>query len=148
MKVVLHERIDGLGSRGDIVDVSDGYARNSLIPKGLAQQATEGVTAQAEAMKRAWQLRNAKDRESAEELAKTLVPQTIGIAARASGEGKLFGSVSASDIADAVKEQTGIELDRKMIELDETIRSVGTLSVMVKPHSEVAFPLSVDVTAS
>ncbi len=148
MKVVLHERIDGLGGRGDIVDVSDGYARNSLIPKGLAQQATEGVTAQAEAMKRAWQLRNAKERESAEELAKVLVSKTIVITARASGEGKLFGSVSASDITDAVKEQTSVELDRKMIELDEAIRTVGTRSVMVKPHSDVAFPLSVDVTAS
>ncbi len=148
MKVVLHERIDGLGGRGDIVEVSDGYARNSLIPKGLAQQATEGVTAQAEAMKRAWQLRNAKERESAEELAKVLVSKTIVITARASGEGKLFGSVSASDITDAVKEQTSVELDRKMIELDEAIRTVGTRSVMVKPHSDVAFPLSVDVTAS
>lgn len=148
MKIVLHEQIPGLGGRGDIVDVSDGYARNSLIPKGLAQQATEGVTAQAEAMKRSWQLKNAKSREAAEDLAKVLVSKTIAVSARASGEGKLFGSVSAAEIAEAVKEQTGVELDRKMIEMEEAIRTTGSQTIMVNPHPEVAFPVTVEVAAS
>lgn len=148
MKVVLHEKIAGLGGRGDIVEVADGYARNSLIPKGLAQQATDGVTAQATAMKRAWQQRNAQEREAAEELAKVLVSKTIEISARASGEGKLFGSVSAADIVEATQVQTGIELDRKTVALDEPIREVGSSSVTVTPHSDVSFPLTINVSAA
>jgi large subunit ribosomal protein L9 len=145
MRVVLHESIDGLGSRGDLVDVADGYARNSLIPKGLAQQATAGVVEQASAMKRTWQLRNAKEREAAEEIAKVLVSRPIEIPARAGAEGKLFGSVTSTDLASAIQEQTGVEIDRKMIELSESIRSTGSHSVTLKPHPEVQFPIMVSV---
>jgi large subunit ribosomal protein L9 len=143
MRVVLHDGIAGLGNRGDIVEVADGYARNLLIPKGLAQRASSGVEAQASVMKRAWQVRNARQREAAEEVAKVLVAKTIEISARAGSEGKLFGSVTSNDIASAVRDQAGIELDRKMIELDEPIRSLGTHAVMVKPHNEVHFPVSI-----
>ena len=143
MRVVLHDGIAGLGNRGDIVEVSDGYARNLLIPKGLAQRASPGVEAQASTMKRSWQARNAKQREAAEDVAKVLVAKTIEIAARAGSEGKLFGSVTSNDIVTAVRNQAGIELDRKMVELSEPIRSVGTHAVMVKPHSEVHFPVSI-----
>jgi large subunit ribosomal protein L9 len=145
MRVVLHETVAGLGNRGDLVEVSDGYARNSLIPKGLAQQASAGAAAQAEAMKRTWQLRNAKEREAAEEIAKVLVPKPIEISARAGSEGKLFGSVTAADIVDAVKEQTDIELDRKMVELGEAIRTTGTHMVTAQPHTEVQFPITINV---
>ncbi|MGH1487808.1 MAG: 50S ribosomal protein L9 [Acidimicrobiales bacterium] len=145
MRIVLHQSIDGLGSRGDLVDVSDGYARNSLIPKGLAQQASPGVEEQAAAMKRTWQARNAKEREAAEEIAKVLVSRPIEIAARAGSEGKLFGSVTSTDVATAIIEQTGVEIDRKMIELEESIRSTGAHSVTVKPHAEVQFPIMVSV---
>ncbi len=145
MRVVLHEAIEGLGSRGDLVEVADGYARNSLIPKGLAQQASAGVEAQAAAMKRTWQLRNAKEREAAEEIAKVLVAKPIEIPARAGSEGKLFGSVTSADVAAAIVEQTGVEIDRKMIDLGESIRSIGSHSVTVKPHSEVEFPITVSV---
>lgn len=145
MRVVLHESISGLGNRGDIVDVSDGFARNSLIPKGQAQQASSGAEAQAGLMKRSWQVRNAKEREAAEEIAKTLVAKTIEIPARAGVEGKLFGSVTSSDISNAIQEQSGVLIDRKMIELEEPIRSVGMHAVTVKPHNEVQFPVSVSV---
>lgn len=145
MRIVLFESIDGLGSRGDLVDVSDGYARNSLIPKGLAQQASSGVEAQAAAMKRTWQLRNAKEREAAEEIAKVLVSRPIEIPARAGSEGKLFGSVTSADLATAIAEQTGVEIDRKMIDLNESIRTTGSHSVTVKPHAEVQFPIMVSV---
>ncbi|MDH3294543.1 MAG: 50S ribosomal protein L9 [Acidimicrobiia bacterium] len=145
MRVVLHETIAGLGNRGDLVEVADGYARNSLIPKGLAQQASTGVEAQAEAMKRAWRLRNAKDRDAAEEVAKTLVSTPIEIAARAGAEGKLFGSVTAADIAEAIQAKAGVDIDRRMVNLDESIRNVGTHVVMVKPHPEVEFPVTVSV---
>jgi large subunit ribosomal protein L9 len=143
MRIVLHDGIAGLGSRGDIVDVADGYARNLLIPKGLAQQASPGVETQASVMKRSWQVRNAREREAAEEVAKVLVAKTIEISARAGPEGRLFGSVTANDIVNAVHDQAGIELDRRMVELAEPIRSVGTHAVMVKPHSEVNFPVSI-----
>ena len=145
MRVVLHESIEGLGNRGDLVDVADGYARNSLIPKGLAQQASSGVENQAAAMKRTWQLRNAKEREAAEEIAKVLVSRPIEIPARAGSEGRLFGSVTSADLAAAIAEQTGVEIDRKMIELSESIRTTGAHSVTLKPHPEVEFPIMVSV---
>jgi large subunit ribosomal protein L9 len=146
MRVVLHEGVRGLGNRGDVLDVADGYARNYLIPQGLAQMANEGVEAQAEAMRRAWTLKNAQEREAAEEIAKRLVTTVIAVSARASGEGKLFGSVSAAEIAEAFAAQTGVELDRKTIQVDEAIRSIGTHSVRIHPHTEVEFPVSVEVT--
>ncbi len=145
MRVVLHESIDGLGNRGDLVEVADGYARNSLIPKGLAQQASSGVEAQADAMKRAWQLKNAKERDAAEEVAKLLVSMPIEIQARAGAEGKLFGSVTSSDIAEAIQAKANVELDRRMISLDEPIRTTGAHMVMVKPHPDVEFPVTVSV---
>ncbi len=145
MRIVLHESVSGLGNRGDVVDVADGYARNFLLPKGLGQRATSGVEAQAETMRKAWQAKNAKDREAAEEVAKTLVAKSISIEARAGAEGKLFGSVTANDIVDATLAQTGVELDRKMIILDEPIRATGTHTVTAKPHDEVQFPITVEV---
>ncbi len=145
MRIVLHKTIDGLGNRGDLIEVSDGYARNSLIPKGLAQQASVGVEVQADAMKRTWQLRNAKEREAAEEMAKVLVARPIEIPARAGVEGKLFGSVTAADVAAAIQEQAGVEIDRKMLDLSESIRSIGTHSIAVKPHPDVQFPIVVSV---
>ncbi len=148
MRIVLHEGIKGLGNRGDVVDVADGYARNYLIPQGKAQMASQGVEAQAEAMRRAWSLKNTQQREAAEEVAKRLVTSVINISARASGEGKLFGSVSPTDIAQAINDQTGVELDRKSVQVDEGIRTVGTHTVMVQAHAEVEFPVTVEVTST
>ncbi len=145
MRIILHESIEGLGNRGDLVEVADGYARNSLIPKGLAQQASAGLETQASAMKRAWQQRNAKEREAAEEIAKVLVARPVEILVRAGSEGKLFGSVTANDIADALQDQHNIELDRRSIVLDDPIRATGAHLVRVKPHPEVEFPLTVSV---
>ncbi len=148
MRIVLHESVKGLGNRGDVVDVADGYARNFLIPKNLGQRANAGVEAQAETMRKSWQAKNTKDREAAEEVAKVLVAKPIRLEARAGNEGKLFGSITAADIATATLEQTGVELDRKMIELDEGIRTTGTHTVTAKPHNEVQFPITVEVVGS
>lgn len=148
MRLVLHEAVEGVGSRGDIVEVSDGFGRNLLIPQGLASKASPGVEAQAAAMKKAWQARNARQREAAEEIAKVLVAKTIEVSARAGGAGKLFGSITASDIADAIQAQTTIEIDRRMINLDEPIRTLGSHAVTIKPHSDVQFPVSVSVLAA
>lgn len=148
VKVVLRQNVDGLGRRGDVVEVSPGYARNFLEPRGLAIKATEGSEAQAEAMRRSRNLKDAKDREAAEEIAKTLVPATITVSARAGSGGKLFGSITEADLAKAVLEQTRIELDRRSIHLDEHIKTVGSHSAQVRLHADVEFSLNVEVSAS
>lgn len=148
MKIVLRADVAQVGNKGDIVDVADGYARNFLVPRGLAFAATPGVAAQAASMRRSRDLRDANDRSAAEAIAKTLVPRVISIAARAGSEGKLFGSVTTSDVADAVTAQTGIELDRRKLHLDEPIKALGTHLVPVKLHAEVEFPITVEVVAS
>lgn len=147
MRVVLRSDLDKVGKRGDIVEVADGHARNYLLPKGFAIAATPGVTAQANAMRRSRDLKDARDREAAELVARTLVPMVIKIPARAgSGEGaKLFGSVTAADVVSAVEEQAKVVLDRRRLHLEEPIRSLGTHEVPVKLHSEVEFRVTVDV---
>lgn len=147
MRIVLHDRVTGLGNRGDIVEVSDGYARNYLIPSGLGRQATAGVEAQADAMRRSWQQKNAHEREAAEEIARVLVARPVEIAVRAGGEGKLFGSVTTADIAEAVQQQVGVELDRRVLVIDEPIKVLGSHTVRAKPHPEVEFPVTVNVVA-
>jgi large subunit ribosomal protein L9 len=148
MKLLLRSDVDGVGKRGDIVDVADGYARNYLVPKGFAIKASPGVQTQADSMRRSRDLKDAANRASAEEIAKTLVPAVISLSSRASGEGKLFGSVTVHEVLDAVNTQTGIELDRKHIHLDEPIKTTGTHHVTAKLHPEVQFQITVEVAAS
>jgi large subunit ribosomal protein L9 len=148
MRIVLRTDLANLGKRGDICDVADGYARNYLLPKGHAIIASKGVEAQATSMRRSRDLRDARDREAAETIARRLVPAVIRIPARAGAEGRLFGSVTAHDVAQAVAEQTGVELDRRRLRLDEPIKSLGTHEVPVKLHSDVEFRVTVEVTKS
>src|ERR1700676_3596165 len=122
MRIVLRTDMTGLGKRGDIREVADGYARNFLLPRGHAIVATPGGEAQATSMRRSRDQRDARDREAAETIARKLVPAVIRIPARAGAEGKLFGSVTASDVALAVAEQTGVELDRRRLHLEEPIK--------------------------
>ncbi len=144
MKVILRSDVDRLGKRGDIVDVADGYARNYLMPRGLAFVATAGAVDQAAKMRRSRDLRDAADREAAQTVATTLVPKVITITAKAGAEGRLFGSVTTSDVVDAVREQTGVELQRRQLDT-EPIKSVGQHTVTAKLHSDVSFPITVDV---
>lgn len=148
MQVILRNDLDGLGKRGDIVEVSDGHARNYLLPKGLALKATAGAVDQAAKMRRSRDLRDASDREAATTIASTLVPKVIQISAKAGSEGKLFGSVTTADIVAAVEEQTGIKLDRKSLHLDETIKTLGEHTATVSLHSAVSFPVRVEVVAT
>jgi len=145
VKLILKADVAGVGHRGDIVDVADGYGRNYLVPKGMAMKATKGAETQAAAMRRSRDLKDAEDREAAQEVAKALVATTVTITAKASPEGKLFGSVTANDIVEAVKEQTGAGLDRRQLQLDEHIKDVGTHQVFAKLHADVAFPLTIEV---
>jgi large subunit ribosomal protein L9 len=145
VKIILRADVDSVGKKGDIVEVADGYARNYLVPKGYALRATTSNVQQAGAMRRSRDLRDAKDRGAAEEVAKTLVPAVITVKAKAGSEGRLFGSVTSSDVADAVQAQTGIELDRRKLHLGEPIKSVGTHEVPTKLHADVEFVITVDV---
>ncbi len=147
MKVVLRDDVHGIGKRGDIVDVSDGYARNYLLPGGQALRATEGIANQAASMRRARDLRDAKDREGAETIARKLVPMVIRIPARAGAEGRLFGSVTNADVVAAVHEQAGVDLDRRRLLTEEPIKALGVHEVGVRLHSDVVFQLTVEVVA-
>lgn len=147
MKVVLRSDVNQIGKRGDLVEVSDGYARNFLIPGGQAIAATPGIVGQADLMRRKRDVSDAKDRESAEVVARTLVPAVIKIKAKAGAEGKLFGSVTAADIVSAVQEQTGIDLDRRKLGHHEPIRTVGTHEIPVQLHSDVKFQITLEVSA-
>jgi large subunit ribosomal protein L9 len=148
VKVVLRSDVAQVGKKGDIVDVADGYGRNFLLPKGLAFVASSGVEAQAAKMRQSRDQRDASDRAAAQEVATTLVPKVVTITARAGAEGKLFGSVSVAEIADAVTAQTGVTIDRRQLHLDEPIKTVGTHLVPAKLHAEVEFPITVEVVAS
>jgi len=147
MKVILRTDVNELGKRGDVLEVADGYARNYLVPKGLAMKATAGAASQAVSMRRARDLRDAQDRSAAEMLATTLVPKVITVTARAGSEGKLFGSITAADISAAIEDQANVQLDRRKLVLAEPIKTLGTHVVPAKLHSEVEFPVTIEVVA-
>jgi large subunit ribosomal protein L9 len=148
MKVVLRTDVSGLGNKGDVLDVADGYARNYLVPKGLAMKAAPGVEAQAEGMRKARAIQDAADIAAAQEIASKVVSATILITAKASGEGRLFGSVTPVDVSAAVLEQTGFEIQPDTLKLDEHIKDLGEYTVMARLHPEVEFPVHVNVEAS
>ncbi|HTX63704.1 MAG TPA: 50S ribosomal protein L9 [Acidimicrobiales bacterium] len=148
MKVLLRHDVDGIGRRGDIVDVADGYARNFLIPGGLGLLATQGVQSQAASMRRARDLREANDRQAAEAKARVLAGATLRVNARAGSTGRLFGSVGAAEIADAARQQKGVEFDRHAVVLGDTIKATGTYEITVRLFGDVVTPVTVEVVAS
>ena len=144
MKIVLRADVDNLGNKGDLVDVAPGYARNYLVPKGLAITASAGVTRQAEAMRRSRQVRDRREKEGAEGTARQLAAKRVEIKARAGEGGRLFGSVTSTDIAEAVEAQTGVKLDRRKLHV-EPIKTLGTHEVPVRLHTDVEVPLIIEV---
>ena len=148
MKVVLRADVEHLGQKGDLVDGADGYARNFLVPRGLALRATSGIQKQADAMRRNRDVRDRRDREAAQAIADQLNAPTIQILARAGEGGRLFGSVTSSDIAAAVQAQIGIEVDRRHIALDEPLKELGACDLVVRLHPDVTATLRVEVVAS
>ena len=145
MKVVLRTDVDGLGYKEDIVSISDGYAQNKLIPQGLAYLATAGAEKEAEKMRQARELRASEEKAMAEEMASRMESETLTIAMNAGEGGKLFGSVSATDISEALSDQKNITIDKKLITIAESIKEIGTYQVDVKPHPDVEFTISLDV---
>ena len=143
--LILRSDVDNVGKKGDVVDVADGFARNFLMAKGLAIKATPGAVAQATGMRRARAVKDARDRESAEQVARVLVTKVIRITGRAGPEGRLFGSVTSADLVAAVQDQAGVTLERKRVHLEEPIKALGTHEVPVRLHPEVEFRLPVEV---
>ena len=147
MRIVLRADVDNVGKKGDVLDVADGFGRNYLVPKGLAMVASKGAVAQAAGMRRSRDVKDARDRESAELVARDLVPSVIRIPVKAGSEGRLFGSVTAADVVEAVQAQSGVELDRRRLHLAEPIKTLGTHEVPVKLHADVEFQITVEVVA-
>lgn len=147
VKVVLRQDVDHLGDRGQIVNVAPGYARNYLIPKGLAYTATEGNLQVLELEKRAWARREAKDAEEARGLAQRITGVQITVTKRAGENGLLYGSVTSSEIAELLAAQ-GVAVDRRKIRLDDPIKQVGTFTIPVRLHRQVTADVSLQVVAA
>jgi large subunit ribosomal protein L9 len=148
MKLILTQEVTGLGGPGDIVEVKDGYARNYLVPRGLAMTWTRGGEKQVAQIRKGREVRDIRDRGQAQELAASLAALRVVLPSRAGQGGRLFGSVTAADVVEAVKSAGGPSLDKRRVELPVAhIKTVGTHTVSVRLHPEVVASFSVDVTA-
>jgi large subunit ribosomal protein L9 len=146
IEVILREDIKTLGRTGEMVRVKPGYARNYLLPQGLAYEATEGNKKRIAAETRVRATRSQAERAEAERVAATLSEVALTLSGKAGEEGKLFGSITSQDIADALARQ-GHTVDRRRIELEHPIKTTGTHTVMIRLHPEVHAELRVSVTA-
>ena len=144
MKVVLKDDVKNLGKMGQIIDVADGYARNYLVPRGLASEANTKNIKALEHEKRIIEGKAKKVKNSAQELLNKISAMTFTIRAKAGDEGKLFGSVTTMDIAELLHKE-GLEIDKKKISLDEPIKRLGSYSVNVKLHPEISTQLNIQV---
>ncbi|HUO58297.1 MAG TPA: 50S ribosomal protein L9 [bacterium] len=144
MKVLMKSDVPKIGKKGEVLEVKEGYARNFLIPNGLAIEASGGALKQVEEEKKAVDRKKAKEKEEAQELANKIKGLTITLRHKAGDEGRLFGSITSAEIAEALK-QKGHDLDRKKVVLDDPIRLVGEYQVKIKLHSEVTASLRVIV---
>ena len=146
MQVILRDKIENLGNAGDVVEVRPGYGRNYLIPKGLAYEATQANVRRHEAERAAQGRRDEETLSEARQRAAAIEGVSLTFHARAGQEGKLFGSITSSDIADKLAEQ-GVQIDRRTIELDEPIKALGVTSVPVRLHPQVRPEIKVWVIA-
>ena len=145
MKVILLQDVKGQGKKGQLVDVSDGYARNFLLPKKLAQEATADNVNTMKMNDKALQEKRQKEREAALALSKVLKEMTLTVMAKGGGAGRLFGSVTNAEIADALAKQHKIELDKRKIVLKDAIKNVGTYTVTCKLGYEINAELTVEI---
>lgn len=148
MRLVLVQEVSGLGGPGDVVTVKDGYGRNYLVPQGLAIVATKGEERQVAQIRRARAAREIRDLDQAKEVADQLGSLNVRLDARAGDSGRLFGSVTAADVADAVLKAGGPKLDRRRIELGGPVKTIGRHTVAVRLHPEVNASIDVDVVAA
>jgi len=148
MKVILLGDVKALGSRGTVVDVAEGYANNFLFPRGLAAEASKGAMAQLEQQNKAKAKRDAEDLASAKEIADRIESQAFRVEAKAGGNGKLFGTVTNAQVADAIHEALGITVDRHKIELKDGIKAVGTYPLQVRLGKSIIAKTTVQVVAA
>lgn len=144
MKVILRKDIANLGQAGDIKEVASGYARNYLIPKGLAFEATPGRIKEIKTHKETLGKKTAREIKEAQALAEKVTGKTFVIKAKSGEEGRLFGSVTSADIVQSLSSE-GIKVDKRKIELEEHIKSLGTYTVQVKFHPEVVASININV---
>ena len=137
MKVILQQDVKGKGKKGELVNVSDGYARNYLLPRGLAVEANSNNLNVMRSQNEAKARKIAEEKAAARALADSLEGKTVEIAIKAGENGKLFGSVTAKEIADAIQDSLHLEVDRRKIQLEEPIRSCGTASVVVRLYPDI-----------
>lgn len=137
MKVILLQDVKGKGKKGQMVEVSDGYARNYMLPRKLAVEATADNLNTKRMNDQATAARQAKERAEAMEISKKMKDLTVTVTAKGGGAGRLFGSVTTQEIADALAAQTGISLDKRKLVLDDTIKNVGTYTVKAKLGYEI-----------
>ncbi len=147
MKVILSSDVDKLGRKGDVITVADGYARNFLVPKGLAMVASKGSLKQADLMQRARAEKDEREKQEAAAKVASLAASPVYISARAGEGGRLFGSVTNSDVARAIEDQLEEKIDRRDIRLDDPIRTLGSHQVEVNLHAEVNALVTVEVIA-
>ncbi|WP_327107951.1 50S ribosomal protein L9 [Nonomuraea glycinis] len=147
MKLILTNEVSGLGTPGDVVEVKDGFGRNYLIPRGYAMRWTRGAEKQIESIKKARDAREIRDLGTAKEVAGQIGALRVRLTTRAGDSGRLFGSITTGDIAEAVKAAGGPVLDRRRIEIVNPIKSVGSHKVTVKLHPEVSASVDVEVVA-
>lgn len=145
MKVILLQDVKGKGKKGQMLEISDGYARNFLLPKKLAMEATPDAINTMRMNDKAAAEKAAKERAEAMEISKQLRATILTVTAKGGGAGKLFGSVTNQEIADALKEKTGIVLDKRKIVLSDSIKNVGTYTVQCKLGYEIVAPLTVKI---
>jgi large subunit ribosomal protein L9 len=145
MKIILQRDVEKLGVPGDVVEVADGYARNFLLPKGLATPATRGTVRHADSLQRAHRQRVEKAKVEAEALVERLRAVRLTVAHQVGEEGRLFGSITSADLADEIARAAGISVDRRDIHLAEPIRSVGSHEFRVHLHPDVNASLTVEV---
>ena len=145
MKVILLQDVKGKGKKGQMIEVSDGYARNFMLPRKVAIEATADAVNTMKMNDKATQERIAREKAEAMDTAKKLRELTVVVKAKGGGAGRLFGSVTNQEIADSLKNQTGIALDKRKIVLSDPIKSVGTYTVTCKLGYEITAPLSVKI---
>ena len=146
MKVILLADVKGTGKKQEIVNVSDGYARNFLFPKGLAKEATPGAAKEVEKKQAAERAREMERRLTAEKKAASLRGKVITVKAKCGAQGRLYGSVTGAEIAEALKEQHGVEVDKRKIDLSEPIRTVGETEVVIRLYPEISAKMTVRVS--
>jgi large subunit ribosomal protein L9 len=145
MKVILTQDVKGKGKKGQMIEVSDGYARNFMLPRKIAIEATPDAVNTMKMNDKATQERIAREKAEALEISKTIRGLTVVVKAKGGGAGRLFGSITNQEIADALKAQSGINLDKRKIVLADTIKSVGTYTATCKLGYEITAPLTVKI---